>query len=96
MTHLEYKGYLGTAELSEADRVFNGKLAFLRDLVTHESGRRQKGSFMPFAKRWMIILRIAKRRGASRTNPSRGNSMSAPGPSCIVLTRVLRPNEGCH
>jgi predicted HicB family RNase H-like nuclease len=37
MTHLEYKGYLGTVELSEADGVFNGKLAFLRDLVTYES-----------------------------------------------------------
>jgi predicted HicB family RNase H-like nuclease len=37
MTHLDYKGYLGTAELSEADRVFHGKLAFLRDLVTYES-----------------------------------------------------------
>jgi predicted HicB family RNase H-like nuclease len=37
MTHLEYKGYLGTAELSEADGVFHGKLAFLRDLVTYES-----------------------------------------------------------
>ncbi len=37
MKHLEYKGYLGTAELSETDGVFNGKLAFLRDLVTYES-----------------------------------------------------------
>jgi predicted HicB family RNase H-like nuclease len=37
MTHLEYKGYLGTAELSEADGVFHGKLAHLRDLVTYES-----------------------------------------------------------
>ena len=37
MTQLEYKGYLGTAELSEADGVFHGKLAFLRDLVTYES-----------------------------------------------------------
>lgn len=37
MTHLEYKGYVGTAELSEADNVFHGKLANLRDLVTFES-----------------------------------------------------------
>ena len=37
MKHLEYKGYIGTAELSEADGVFNGKLAFMRDLVTYES-----------------------------------------------------------
>jgi predicted HicB family RNase H-like nuclease len=37
MNHLEYKGYLGTAELSEVDGVFHGKLAFVRDLVTYES-----------------------------------------------------------
>ena len=37
MSHLEYKGYLGAADLSEADGVFNGKLAFIRDLVTYES-----------------------------------------------------------
>ena len=37
MSHLEYKGYIGTAELSEDDGVFHGKLAHLRDLVTYES-----------------------------------------------------------
>jgi predicted HicB family RNase H-like nuclease len=37
MTQLEYKGYIGTAELSEADGVFHGKLTFLRDLITYES-----------------------------------------------------------
>lgn len=37
MTQLEYKSYVGTAELSEEDKVFHGKLANLRDLVTFES-----------------------------------------------------------
>ncbi len=37
MKLLEYEGYLGTAELSEEDGVFHGKLAFIRDLVTYES-----------------------------------------------------------
>ncbi|MBL8536779.1 MAG: type II toxin-antitoxin system HicB family antitoxin [Hyphomonadaceae bacterium] len=37
MTHLEYKGYVGVADLSEADGVFHGKLANIRDLVTFES-----------------------------------------------------------
>lgn len=37
MSQLEYKGYVGTAEISEEDGVFHGKLAFLRDLVTYES-----------------------------------------------------------
>lgn len=37
MSQLEYKGYLGTAELSETDKVFHGKLDNLRDLITFES-----------------------------------------------------------
>lgn len=37
MTQLEYKGYVGTAEISEDDGVFHGKLAHIRDLVTYES-----------------------------------------------------------
>jgi predicted HicB family RNase H-like nuclease len=37
MTRLEFDGYIGTAELSEADGVFHGKLANIRDLVTYEA-----------------------------------------------------------
>lgn len=37
MTQLEYKGYVGAAELSEEDNVFHGKLLYLRDLVSYES-----------------------------------------------------------
>ena len=37
MKPLEYKGYFGTAELSEEDGVFHGKLDSIRDLVTYES-----------------------------------------------------------
>lgn len=37
MSELEYKGYVGTAELSVADGVFAGKIAFIRDLVSYES-----------------------------------------------------------
>ncbi len=38
MTLLEHKGYTGTAELSVEDGVFAGKIAFIRDVVTFESG----------------------------------------------------------
>lgn len=34
---LEYKGYYGSANYSEEDEVFWGKLEFIRDLVTYES-----------------------------------------------------------
>lgn len=37
MTHLEYKGYLGTIEAELEDNMLFGKLAFLRDLVTYEA-----------------------------------------------------------
>lgn len=37
MTQLEYKGYIGSVELSVEDGVFHGRLAHIRDLVTYES-----------------------------------------------------------
>ncbi len=38
MTYLKYKGYLGTIEPDIEDGSLFGKLAFIRDLVTYESG----------------------------------------------------------
>lgn len=35
-TMLEYKGYFGSVEYSEADDVLHGRLEFIRDLVTYE------------------------------------------------------------
>jgi len=35
-TMLEYKGYLGSVEYSDADEVLHGRLEFIRDLVTYE------------------------------------------------------------
>lgn len=37
MTHLHYKGYLGTIEPQLEDNRLYGKLAFIRDLVTYEA-----------------------------------------------------------
>ena len=37
MTHLSYKGYLGTIEPNLEDGILFGKLAFIRDLVTYEA-----------------------------------------------------------
>ncbi len=37
MSMMEYKGYLGTVEYSAEDRVLNGKIAHIRDLVTYEA-----------------------------------------------------------
>ncbi len=37
MTHLSYKGYLGTIEPDIESGTLFGKLAFIRDLVTYEA-----------------------------------------------------------
>ena len=34
---MEYKGQFGSCEYSEADRVYYGKLKYIRDLVLYES-----------------------------------------------------------
>ncbi len=33
---MEYKGYIGTVEFSDSDRVFHGKIVGIRDVVTFE------------------------------------------------------------
>lgn len=38
MTHLTYKGYLGTIEPDLENGTLLGKLAYIRDLVTYEAG----------------------------------------------------------
>ncbi len=44
---MKYKGYIGTAEFSEADGCFHGKLAHIRDLVSYEaeSAKELAGAF---------------------------------------------------
>jgi predicted HicB family RNase H-like nuclease len=37
MKHMQYKGYLGSTEVSIEDGVLFGKLLFIRDLVTYEA-----------------------------------------------------------
>jgi predicted HicB family RNase H-like nuclease len=34
---IEHKGYVGSAEYSDEDEVFHGKLLCIRDLVTYEA-----------------------------------------------------------
>lgn len=38
MSTMTYKGYDGSVSFSEQDRVFHGKVEFIRDLVTYEGG----------------------------------------------------------
>lgn len=38
MSYLKYKGYLGTIEPQIESGTLYGKLAFIRDLITYESG----------------------------------------------------------
>lgn len=33
---LEYKGYIGSVAYDDEDKIFHGRLAFIRDLVTYE------------------------------------------------------------
>jgi predicted HicB family RNase H-like nuclease len=37
MNEMNYKGYIGTAEISEADDCLHGKLAHISDLVTYQA-----------------------------------------------------------
>ena len=37
MSHMKYKEYLGSAEVSQKDGCLHGKILFIEDLVTYES-----------------------------------------------------------
>jgi len=71
MSQLEYKGYIGAAELSESDGVFHGKLAFLRDLVTYESST-AKGLAKAFREAVDDYLADCEANGRAPDKPFKG------------------------
>ncbi|MFT3728337.1 MAG: type II toxin-antitoxin system HicB family antitoxin [Terricaulis sp.] len=71
MTQLEYKGYVGTVQLSETDNVFHGKLSNIRDLVTYESAN-AKGLVKAFHEAVDDYLADCKADGREPDKPFKG------------------------
>ncbi len=91
MSDLEYKGYLGTAELSAEDGVFHGKLAFVRDLVTYEAST-AKGLVKAFQDAVDDYLADCERDGRAPDKPFKGqfNVRTRPELHRALAMKALR------
>jgi predicted HicB family RNase H-like nuclease len=75
---LEYKGYLGSLEYSEADEVLHGRLAFIRDLVTYEATD-AKGLKSAFHEAVDDDLALSAEEGRKPDVPLKGSFNIRPG-----------------
>lgn len=80
MTTLNYKGYLGSAELSPADGVLFGKLLFIRDLVSYE-GENAKELIAAFEAAIDDYLADCEREGREPDVPFKGSFNVRVGPA---------------
>ncbi len=69
---MKYKGYYGSAHYSDADRVFHGKLQFIRSLVTYE-GADVAGLRGAFEEAVDDYLDLCKEEGLNPETPFKGS-----------------------
>lgn len=62
---MTYKGCVGSAEFSDADGVFFGKVQGVRSLISYE-GETREALQADFGRRWMRISNCAKKSNARR------------------------------
>ena len=77
-TMLEYKGYLGSVEYSDADEVLHGRLEFIRDLVTYE-GMDAKSLKAAFHEAVDDYLALCEAEGRKPDIPLKGSFNIRPG-----------------
>ena len=77
-TMLEYKGYIGSIEYSEADEVLHGRLEFIRDLVTYE-GADAKSLKAAFQEAVDDYLALCAEEGRKPDVPLKGSFNVRPG-----------------
>lgn len=72
MNMLSHRGYLGTVAYSQTDRVFHGKLAFIRALVSYE-GTDGEGLESAFREAVDDYLALCAERGTAPEKPFKGS-----------------------
>ncbi|SNS31815.1 MULTISPECIES: type II toxin-antitoxin system HicB family antitoxin [unclassified Azospirillum] len=75
---LEYKGYLGSVEYSDADEILYGRLGFIRDLVTYE-GADAKSLKAAFQEAVDDYLELCAAEGRQPDIPLKGSFNVRPG-----------------
>jgi predicted HicB family RNase H-like nuclease len=72
MTLMSYKDYLGSVEFDEGERVFHGKLEFIRALVSYE-GEDAEGLIQAFHDAVDDYLLQCKEQGVPAEKPLKGS-----------------------
>ena len=92
---LEYKGYLGSLEYSDADDVFYGRLEFIRDLVTYE-GTDAKGLKQAFRDAVDDYLALCEEQGRAPDVPLKGSFNVRPGRDLHRRAMVFARRRGLN
>lgn len=94
-TILEYKGYLGSIEYSEADEVLHGRLEFIRDLVTYE-GTDAKSLKLAFHEAVDDYLDLCEAEGRKPETPLKGSFNVRPGPDLHRRAMLYAKRRGLN
>jgi len=90
--HINYQGYTGSIEFSEADAVFHGKVIGLKSLITFE-GASVADLTHDFHKAVDEYLAFCAETGKQK-NPSKGHSTCASRPIFTARPPKPPPPEG--
>lgn len=94
-TMLEYKGYFGSVEYSDADEVFHGRLEFIRDLVTYE-GTDAKGLKRAFHQAVDDYLALCTEEGRRPDEPLKGSFNVRPGRELHRRAMLIARRKGTN
>jgi|ERR687896_1089778 predicted HicB family RNase H-like nuclease len=93
MTMMHYKGYLGSAEFDEEERVFHGKLEYIRALVTYEATDAD-GLVNAFHEAADSYLELCKRKSYTPEIPFKGSFNIRPGPELHRQAAIAASHAG--
>ncbi len=79
MNPMRYRGYLGSVEFAEKERLFYGKLLFIRALVSYEA-KDAEGLVNAFHEAVDDYLQQCREGNADAEKPFKGSFSIRPGP----------------
>ena len=94
-TEMEYKGQFGSREYSEADRVYYGKLKYIRDLVLYESDE-ANGLKAAFEEAVDDYLAMCEAEGIEPNKPLKGSFSVRPGRELHHRTVTYAKRQGVN
>ncbi len=92
---MEYKGYFGSVEYSDADETLHGRLEFIRDLVSYE-GDDAKGLKAAFREAVDDYLDLCESQGRKPEVPLKGSFNIRPGRDLHRRAMIYAKRQGLN